>query len=480
MTLLANGNVLYHSAANFNGEDSFTYTVKDASGAVFKTATVAFYRRSGQRRASCRRLERVELSYPVGVRFSRPSTCRTPPIRSSPASTTSATSSANKDCCRANTAVGQYDGATFSSIAVPATNNNQHPNSINNAGLITGYDEPGSSTPRYGFIDHNGSFTTVDLTPNVSTTVDGINESGVVVGSSYLHDGNTYSGYVYDPSSQTVTYLNAFGSSDTHANGINNYGDVVGTYGSHGFLYTGSQFITIDDPDGTSTTAAGINDFGQIVGWYITGTGETHGFLYSGGVFETIDDPLGTNGTLIQDINNAGEIAGRYITSGSVQHGFTASVEALHGTLSFSDPETTDTHTVSFVPENSGTGYVGTLALDPVSETNGSGTVEWHFSLDGNQALASHQTLTQSYDVTVADNHGASAMQSISVSIGGPGGDSFVFDSSTHLGADTIMNFNKAADIIDLDNYASITDHASLLAALSSTGADSTHGDAIH
>jgi hypothetical protein len=42
VTLLANGNVQYRSAANYNGEDSFTYTVKDANGAVSNTATVTF------------------------------------------------------------------------------------------------------------------------------------------------------------------------------------------------------------------------------------------------------------------------------------------------------------------------------------------------------------------------------------------------------------------------------------------------------
>ena len=118
--------------------------------------------------------------------------------------------------------------------------------------------------------------------------MDGINESGVVVGSSYLHDGNTYSGYVYDPSSQTVTYLNAFGSSDTHANGINNYGDVVGTYGSHGFLYTGSQFITIDDPDGTSTTAAGSTILARSWAGTSPAPAKPMDSSIAGGVFETM------------------------------------------------------------------------------------------------------------------------------------------------------------------------------------------------
>ena len=64
MTLLANGNVLYHWAANFNGKDSFTYTVKDASGAVSNTATVQTFtsKRSNDARSSPQRIELATLS----------------------------------------------------------------------------------------------------------------------------------------------------------------------------------------------------------------------------------------------------------------------------------------------------------------------------------------------------------------------------------------------------------------------------------
>ena len=40
--LLGNGNIRYTPAANYNGADSFTYTVKDAAGAVSNVATVNF------------------------------------------------------------------------------------------------------------------------------------------------------------------------------------------------------------------------------------------------------------------------------------------------------------------------------------------------------------------------------------------------------------------------------------------------------
>ena len=81
--------------------------------------------------------------------------------------------------------------------------------------------------------------------------------------------------------------------------------------------------------------------------------------------------------------------------------------------------ETADTHTASFTPDNSG--YVGTFSLDPVTESGGSGSVNWHFSVaDADiQFLAQGQQLTQDYLVSVTDNHGASTTQDVTVTING-------------------------------------------------------------
>jgi VCBS repeat-containing protein len=64
---------------------------------------------------------------------------------------------------------------------------------------------------------------------------------------------------------------------------------------------------------------------------------------------------------------------------------------------------------------------VGTLSLDPVSESGGSGSVGWHYSVDNAdiQFLAQGQTLVQTYTVTVADNHGASTLQTVTIAIDG-------------------------------------------------------------
>jgi uncharacterized membrane protein len=60
-----------------------------------------------------------------------------------------------------------------------------------------------------------------------------------------------------------------------------------------------------------STQAFGINDMGQIVGTYHNNTG-IHGFLLSAGTYTTIDDPLATHGTFAQGINDNGQIVGYY------------------------------------------------------------------------------------------------------------------------------------------------------------------------
>src|SRR5437016_3376589 len=87
----------------------------------------------------------------------------------------------------------------------------------------------------------------------------------------------------------------------TSAYDINNagLGRIVGAYSdgsvNHGFTYDGSTYTTLDDPLGTNgTQLLGINNLGQIVGSYIDASGHSHGFLYSGGGFTTLDDPSGT------------------------------------------------------------------------------------------------------------------------------------------------------------------------------------------
>ena len=91
------------------------------------------------------------------------------------------------------------------------------------------------------------------------------------------------------------------------------------------------------------------------------------------------------------------------------------------GTINFADVDLNDTHIVSAAPAASG--YLGTFTptLSNDSTDDGSGQVSWNFSVANStlQFLAQNQTLTQTYTVTVSDNHGGSVDQIVTITIAG-------------------------------------------------------------
>ena len=131
-------------------------------------------------------------------------------------------------------------------------------------------------------------------------------------------------------------------------------------------------------------------------------------------------------------------VAGSTTATGAVAED-TAATLAANGTITFSDPDLTDTHTASFVLKSSDAsanlpgysetaplGKIGTFALTAVSESPGVssiGSVGWSFTLDDNnpvlQSLAEGQTITQVYTVTIDDHHGGTVTQDVTVGITG-------------------------------------------------------------
>lgn len=135
---------------------------------------------------------------------------------------------------------------------------------------------------------------------------------------------------------------------DTRAYGINDRGDIVGTYdefGVHdGFLYHDGVFTTIAVPSGTLTDVFGINNSGQLVGDYLTVGGQSryHGFVYAGGEIHTIDVP-DVFQTAATGINNRGQVVG--IFDQIVEHSDRPPSVVQHGFL-----DTNDRFTVIDVP----------------------------------------------------------------------------------------------------------------------------------
>ena len=88
------------------------------------------------------------------------------------------------------------------------------------------------------------------------------------------------------------------------------------------------------------------------------------------------------------------------------------------GSVTYTDANTLDTHSASFVAR--GAGYLGTFSLNTAAIDSGD-KVTWSFSVSDSAIdhLNAGQTLTQLYDVTIDDGHGGTVLQTITITING-------------------------------------------------------------
>jgi uncharacterized membrane protein len=199
---------------------------------------------------------------------------------------------------------------------------------INNRGQLTGAQRKAGEGYR-GFVASRGEFTTVDV-PGArggEAAVNDIDDRGRLVGDYDL----VASGYLRDERGRLVTFDAPGALTQTVPVGLNNHGQIVGTYdrpdGSHGFMRDErGRFATIDFPGAKETEAARINDRGQIVGVYgetqAAGGGfDARGFLFEHGRYTPIDVP-DARSTSPSGIDNGGRIAGSYVDAGGAMHGF--------------------------------------------------------------------------------------------------------------------------------------------------------------
>jgi len=254
-------------------------------------------------------------------------------------------SSGSTVSCTSTTAIA--NGANGNVITVPVNIGSGTPTSIKNTAMaygggdlahndltsaVSGSDTTTVTTPSPTAPDY--TFTTIDVpgsaSPDCGTHANGINNAGQVVGT--FGNGTCDSGFVYSGGNYITFKVN--NSSPTTPYGINNAGQIVGVVfgpydgfnGWHGFLYSGGNYTTFSEPNAVSTWPWGINDSGQIVGCFnYTDNICTHGFIYSRGSFQTLDVPGATFTELI-GINNAGQIVGTSNLGGFLYSGgrFTA------------------------------------------------------------------------------------------------------------------------------------------------------------
>lgn len=159
----------------------------------------------------------------------------------------------------------------------------------------------------------------------IYTDASGINNAGQVVGTYYLPDGMRH-GYVYDGG--TYTSVDFPGAMHTFLFGIGVSGRAVGSYSLsvggtpwHSLISDHGNFTSFDFPN-RETDARAINTAGRIVGIYNSGPGTPDtGYLKIDDSYESISVP-GAQHTYPFGINDSGKVTGSYVGGDGILHGF--------------------------------------------------------------------------------------------------------------------------------------------------------------
>ncbi len=155
-------------------------------------------------------------------------------------------------------------------------------------------------------------------------TASGINNCGQVVGTYWPDDMPR--GLIWE--NGAITDIGALaGYSQIYANGINDGGNVVGHawmsegHIADGYLWRNGQFTLLGTLGGTQTSAYSINDQGQVVGLSNIVSEESHAFLWQSGQMSDLG-MLGGSRSVATCINNAGQIVGYSETTEGDSHAF--------------------------------------------------------------------------------------------------------------------------------------------------------------
>jgi VCBS repeat-containing protein len=171
------------------------------------------------------------------------------------------------------------------------------------------------------------------------------------------------------------------------------------------------SFYVLGDTEATSNQLNVTWDGANLLAQSDNFGGLTH---YS---FDVVGDPTSSSTPLVFTYHDDG--IGLLLDQVAVNPATGPATESADGNISFTDIETADTHAASFTPL--GSDYVGTFSLGPVTESSGSGSLAWHYTVDNSaiQFLAQGQVLTQDYLVSVTDNQGGSTTQDVTITING-------------------------------------------------------------
>jgi hypothetical protein len=195
--------------------------------------------------------------------------------------------------------------------------------------VVTGYYED-SSFNYHGFLWQNGALQTVDYPGAVDTSLGGLNNHGVAMGS--YGDGATTHTVTYSVSTGAWTALPDipnYSQNDGYC--INDFGVAVGVAfeGSTSVAWIWDPatlsytFFTVPGAAQYSTSPSCINDKNQIAGYYVDASGAYQGFIYEYDTYTIVTVP-GAADTYPDGINNRGDIEGQIFDAAGAAEGFVA------------------------------------------------------------------------------------------------------------------------------------------------------------
>jgi hypothetical protein len=210
---------------------------------------------------------------------------------------------------------GEYVSSNFVDAGFAATDGSISTfNAPGNEGtFVLGIDSAAQiavQTDEDAFVYQNGGFKIVSPPQSTQTVIQGINNSGQLVGYYYLGDGGGSSGFTEQGG--IYTEINVPGASFTNPTAISGSGVIAGTYDlssgvMDGFVDAGGTFGTFSLPGSPIyVDVIGVSNSGEVVGTYLTTDDVISGFIYDKGTLELLSDYLP------KAVNGSGEIVGTY------------------------------------------------------------------------------------------------------------------------------------------------------------------------
>jgi probable HAF family extracellular repeat protein len=206
---------------------------------------------------------------------------------------------------------------------------------FNNSGQVVGYDLVNGFNHAFMTGPDGIGITDLGTLGGGESKAYGINDSGQVVGSSYVDNRhNNMHAFMTGPDGDGMTDLGTLGGRSSTAEAINDSGQVVGT----SVMTDGTTHAFITGPDGADmkdlgtlggfySEAIDINDLGEVIGKAYTADNTNHSFLFShGGITDLnlLDTVIaaGWKGLHLMDINNHGQMVGVGTNRNDIQEAF--------------------------------------------------------------------------------------------------------------------------------------------------------------